>query len=95
MHACVYSPDVSFCGYSIPHPSEKRINLRIQTHGETTPIFGKFLQIKCVYIHNYAHTLFIGVPAIDVLREGLEDLRDLYQHIHKTFQVPTKHVILS
>lgn len=27
------SPDVSFCGYSIPHPSEKVVNLRIQTTG--------------------------------------------------------------
>lgn len=25
--------DVVFCGYSIPHPSENRINLRIQTNG--------------------------------------------------------------
>ncbi|PFX33441.1 DNA-directed RNA polymerases I and III subunit RPAC2 [Stylophora pistillata] len=29
---CV-TPDVMFCGYSIPHPSENRINLRIQTNG--------------------------------------------------------------
>ncbi|EDO38993.1 predicted protein, partial [Nematostella vectensis] len=27
------NPDVKFCGYSIPHPSESKINLRIQTHG--------------------------------------------------------------
>lgn len=28
------SPHVSFCGYSIPHPSEPVTNLRIQTTGE-------------------------------------------------------------
>ena len=28
-----FSPDVEFCGYSIPHPSEKKVNLRIQTKG--------------------------------------------------------------
>eukprot|EP00126_Sphaerothecum_destruens_P007077 Sdes_comp19673_c0_seq2m11535 len=28
------NPQVDFCGYSIPHPSEKKINMRIQTHGE-------------------------------------------------------------
>jgi len=28
-----YSPDVEFCGYSIPHPSEAVMNLRIQTWG--------------------------------------------------------------
>ena len=28
-----HSPDVTFCGYSVPHPSEHKINLRIQTNG--------------------------------------------------------------
>ncbi|XP_060084084.1 DNA-directed RNA polymerases I and III subunit RPAC2-like [Ylistrum balloti] len=27
------NPDVQFCGYSIPHPSENKINFRIQTNG--------------------------------------------------------------
>lgn len=27
------NPDVAFCGYSVPHPSEHKINLRIQTNG--------------------------------------------------------------
>lgn len=27
------SPDVEFCGYSIPHPSEAVLHLRIQTWG--------------------------------------------------------------
>ncbi|KAF1351683.1 RBP11-like subunits of RNA polymerase [Lizonia empirigonia] len=26
------NPDVEFCGYSIPHPSETKMNLRIQTY---------------------------------------------------------------
>jgi len=29
------NPDVEFCGYSIPHPSEPKLNIRIQTWGET------------------------------------------------------------
>jgi DNA-directed RNA polymerase I and III subunit RPAC2 len=29
-------PDVEFVGYSIPHPSETRMNLRIQTTGADT-----------------------------------------------------------
>ncbi|KAJ1343811.1 hypothetical protein BSLG_000067 [Batrachochytrium salamandrivorans] len=33
-----HSPAVSFCGYSIPHPSEYQINLRIQTDGTTTAV---------------------------------------------------------
>lgn len=27
------SPDVEFCGYTIPHPSKNEIHLRIQTYG--------------------------------------------------------------
>ncbi|KAL3879047.1 hypothetical protein ACJMK2_031361 [Sinanodonta woodiana] len=27
------NPDVQFCGYSVPHPSENKINCRIQTFG--------------------------------------------------------------
>ncbi|XP_071951693.1 DNA-directed RNA polymerases I and III subunit RPAC2-like [Antedon mediterranea] len=30
------NPDVDFCGYCIPHPTENKINLRIQTKGAST-----------------------------------------------------------
>lgn len=32
------NPDVEFCGYSIPHPSENLLNLRIQTYGKHTAL---------------------------------------------------------
>ncbi|KAJ3087122.1 RNA polymerase subunit AC19 [Quaeritorhiza haematococci] len=32
------NPAVMFCGYSIPHPSECQINLRIQTDGQMTAV---------------------------------------------------------
>lgn len=32
------SPEVEFCGYSIPHPSEAKVNIRIQTYGAKTAI---------------------------------------------------------
>ncbi|KAJ9151837.1 hypothetical protein NKR23_g2858 [Pleurostoma richardsiae] len=32
------NPDVEFCAYSIPHPSEAKMNIRIQTYEETTAI---------------------------------------------------------
>lgn len=28
------SPDVEFCAYTIPHPSESKMNVRIQTYGK-------------------------------------------------------------
>ncbi|KAH7445017.1 hypothetical protein KP509_02G102400 [Ceratopteris richardii] len=51
-------PRVEFCGYSIPHPSENRVNIRIQTTGD---------------------------PAKDVLKDALQDLMVMCQHIRKTF----------
>ncbi|KAK8081478.1 hypothetical protein PG996_000259 [Apiospora saccharicola] len=30
------NPDVEFCAYSIPHPSEAKMNIRIQTYDTTT-----------------------------------------------------------
>lgn len=32
------NPEVEFCGYSIPHPSENLLNLRIQTYGGATAV---------------------------------------------------------
>lgn len=29
------SPEVELCGYSIPHPSEAKMNIRIQTYGSS------------------------------------------------------------
>jgi hypothetical protein len=33
------SLEVEFCGYSIPHPSEAKMNVRIQTYGELSLVF--------------------------------------------------------
>lgn len=30
--------EVEFCGYSIPHPSEAKLNIRIQTYGNITAV---------------------------------------------------------
>lgn len=32
------NPEVEFCGYSIPHPSAKKLNIRIQTYGDQTAV---------------------------------------------------------
>uniref|UniRef100_M4ASX4 DNA-directed RNA polymerases I and III subunit RPAC2 n=1 Tax=Xiphophorus maculatus TaxID=8083 RepID=M4ASX4_XIPMA len=55
------NPEVEFCGYTITHPSESKINFRIQTRG--------------------------GIPAVEPLRSGLNDLHDVCQHVLNTFQV--------
>jgi len=32
------NPDVEFCGYSIPHPAENKMNFRIQTYDDNPAI---------------------------------------------------------
>ncbi|KAI9146019.1 DNA-directed RNA polymerases I and III 14 kDa polypeptide [Paraphysoderma sedebokerense] len=32
------NPDVEYCGYSLPHPSENKIHLRIQTFGDISAV---------------------------------------------------------
>ncbi|PKC05491.1 RBP11-like subunits of RNA polymerase [Rhizophagus irregularis] len=34
----IQHPEVEYCGYSIPHPSEDKLNIRIQTTENTTAI---------------------------------------------------------
>ena len=34
--ALIKNPDIEFCGYSITHPSEHTVNMRIQTTGKGT-----------------------------------------------------------
>lgn len=38
------NPEVEFCGYSIPHPSENLLNVRIQTYGKITAVEASFAE---------------------------------------------------
>ncbi|XP_042418841.1 DNA-directed RNA polymerases I and III subunit RPAC2-like isoform X2 [Zingiber officinale] len=53
-------PRVVFCGYSIPHPSDNKVNIRVQTTGD---------------------------PAKEVLKDALENLTRMCQHVRSTFVV--------
>lgn len=33
-HVLMQNKEVDFCGYSVPHPSEPKMNLRLQTTGD-------------------------------------------------------------
>ncbi|KAL5334785.1 DNA-directed RNA polymerase [Aspergillus crustosus] len=37
-YAIMKNPEVEFCGYTIPHPSEAKMNVRIQTYESTTAV---------------------------------------------------------
>lgn len=49
----VRSPDVSFCGYTVPHPLENKMNIRLQTFGApATAVFRKALdQLNSINVH--------------------------------------------
>lgn len=46
-------PDVKFCGYSIPHPSENVMNIRVETFGKSaSQLFrGAILDLKAMADH--------------------------------------------
>lgn len=58
------NPAVTFCGYSIPHPAEDQMFLRIQTVDT--------------------------VPAQDVLKKGLKDLKTICGMTRRTFNEAMK-----
>ncbi|CEO58323.1 Putative DNA-directed RNA polymerase I and III 14 kDa polypeptide [Penicillium brasilianum] len=37
-YAIMKNPDVEFCGYTIPHPSDAKMHVRIQTNDSTTAL---------------------------------------------------------
>lgn len=51
------NPEVEFVGYSIPHPSENKLNIRIQTYGGITALEALHLGLEnlsqlCTVIEN-------------------------------------------
>ena len=63
------NPAVDFCGYTIPHPSESKINFRIQSKVNADGT---------------------AVPAIDIFRKGLEDLKQMCSIVLEKYQQTTK-----
>lgn len=37
-HILIQNPETDFCGYSVPHPYEPKLNLRLQTKGEKSSL---------------------------------------------------------
>ncbi|CAD0087242.1 unnamed protein product, partial [Aureobasidium vineae] len=72
------NPDVEFCGYSIPHPSEAKMNLRIQTWGKDRPGYGDM---------QFADQYTDEVNVYDVLEKGLNDLMNLCDVVVDKFTV--------
>lgn len=73
------SPDVEFCAYTIPHPSEPKMNFRIQTYGKTCYIGAK----ACLDVRLTPPSL--DGAAVDALKKGLHDLQDVCDVVAEEF----------
>lgn len=71
------SPDVEFCAYSIPHPSEPKMNIRIQTYGK--------LSSSCSTVSIPANPLVQDGTAVNALKKGLSDLQDVCDVVAEKF----------
>jgi len=60
------NPDVEFCGYTIPHPSETKMNIRIQTWEDT----------QTTAVDALRKGLVDMVEACDVITEKFSEARD-------------------
>ena len=80
-----FSPDVEFCGYSIPHPSEAKMNLRIQTYGKPSLSYPANLRLSGI---TWAHECGLdGVSVYGVLEKALEDLMAMCDVVEEKFTV--------
>ncbi|GCB75673.1 DNA-directed RNA polymerases I and III subunit RPAC2-like [Scyliorhinus torazame] len=59
------NPDVEFCGYSITHPSESKINFRIQTRGRIPSVepFRRGLNELMTVCQHVLNTLEVSMKA--------------------------------
>ena len=70
------SPQVEFCGYTIPHPSETKMNLRIQTYGMfDCPL--SWIAVLLFALNKADLWNADTTNAVEALEKGLDSLMDL------------------
>ena len=70
--------ETEFVGYSIPHPSDKCVNMRVQSKGGCLTLQGT--------LRSRPHARDAGrVPSVDLLREGLQNLVAVCDEIRVTY----------
>ncbi|GMF23824.1 unnamed protein product [Phytophthora lilii] len=87
------NPDVDFCGYTIPHPSEPKMHIRLQTRqGER-----QTAELELWSYNGHLRCLLLllllcaaGAPSDEALRSGLTDLRKLSTQIGDAYRKELK-----
>ena len=73
-HVLLQNGKVDFAGYSVPHPAEPVVNIRVQTHGPTTAV--EALHESCVTLHRQCdfvlEKMMQKLPEIKTDREAME-----------------------
>ncbi|XP_004147276.2 DNA-directed RNA polymerases I and III subunit RPAC2 [Cucumis sativus] len=66
-------PRVTFCGYSIPHPSDNRVNIRVQTTGDPAREVLKDacqnLMVVCQHVRNTFDKAVLDVKLTNPVRD--------------------------
>ncbi|KAF9596793.1 hypothetical protein IFM89_013340 [Coptis chinensis] len=85
-------PRVTFCGYSIPHPTDAKVNIRVQTT-EASIYCSEHLIVLVADQFHCNHevvgfkptSLVLGDPAKEVFTDALQDLIFMCGHVRETF----------
>lgn len=81
-YVLVRTPKVDFAGYSVPHPAENKLHIRVQTNGALFCVFAAVPHPHCVSLCVF---ICAGEPGQKVFREGIETLISICDHIEQTF----------
>ena len=73
------SERVEFCGYCVPHPSEKKFHLRVQTKSLS------IIMLRSLIFLFRAHCVAENVPAAEVLKDAIDHLTALSDHVLEMF----------
>lgn len=74
------NPDVEFCAYAIPHPSEPKMNVRIQTYGKFPRAAHR---CACLWLTSLQEKS--GTTAFQALEKGLRDIQELCDVVEDKF----------
>lgn len=83
------SPEVEFCGYSAPHPSEPKIHLRVQMYGECERASGAYSAGESTALipdASVSPACADGKSAIGAVRKALDDLETIFLAIDKKYK---------
>ncbi|KAL3907142.1 MAG: hypothetical protein SGARI_003684 [Bacillariaceae sp.] len=78
-HVLLQNGKVDFAGYSVPHPAEPVVNIRVQTHAPTTAV--QALHESCETLHNQCSVV------LERMMEKLPEIKQDREEVEKKLEV--------